>query len=721
MSTDVDARRDLRLAGCSSVPLAGYLKALGVFRLVAAQKDPQAAGRWNEGRFVLSSRLDEDGLEHFLLEEYRPSPIVAPWNGGSGFYPKDNQAGIEAISGSAAPRFATYRVVVALCREILAEGAFEVRPGGEEKVTLLERLRARLPEAALPWLDAAVVLTDGDPKYPPLLGTGGNDGRLDFTNNFMQRLIELFDPSNGGPRSRAASWLRGALFGESIPELAAAAIGQFAPGDAGGANASIGFEGGSLINPWDFVLMLEGAVLFAAASTRRLEAAGHGLLSYPFTVRPVGAGSGSTATQDEGDARAEIWLPLWPRAVGIQELEALLAEGRATVGGRPARDGLDFARAVAALGVDRGIGAFERYGFLMRAGRAYLATPLGRMRVRRQPNVMLVEELEKNRYLDRLRSYARRDEAPGSVRRLVRSLETGLFELARHGGALRLQEVLAVLGDLQRVVGRSPAARAVVPPVPFLSERWAEAADDFTDEYRIAAALAGLYAPGMPMRVHLAPLTPGDRPRHWDPESRLTVWSEGDLLANLAHVLERRLLEADRRELRSKPFAGWPRADLAAVGAFLSGATDDRRIGRLLGGLAFVHLPSKLPLRIQRSEPIPGAFAVLKPLFVDESELADARFLPAGARLPLTTDLVANLATGTGGGLAFALSQAWRRLRIAGAILPRYPSKAPAPVGLSPRRLAAALMVPLRKTELGNLAEAIGERQPLPGQAAREA
>ncbi len=553
MSTDVDARRDLRLAGCSSVPLAGYLKALGVFRLVAAQKDPQAAGRWNEGRFVLSSRLDEDGLEHFLLEEYRPSPIVAPWNGGSGFYPKDNQAGIEAISGSAAPRFATYRVVVALCREILAEGAFEVRPGGEEKVTLLERLRARLPEAALPWLDAAVVLTDGDPKYPPLLGTGGNDGRLDFTNNFMQRLIELFDPSNGGPRSRAASWLRGALFGESIPELAAAAIGQFAPGDAGGANASIGFEGGSLINPWDFVLMLEGAVLFAAASTRRLEAAGHGLLSYPFTVRPVGAGSGSTATQDEGDARAEIWLPLWPRAVGIQELEALLAEGRATVGGRPARDGLDFARAVAALGVDRGIGAFERYGFLMRAGRAYLATPLGRMRVRRQPNVMLVEELEKNRYLDRLRSYARRDEAPGSVRRLVRSLETGLFELARHGGALRLQEVLAVLGDLQRVVGRSPAARAVVPPVPFLSERWAEAADNFTDEYRIAAALAGLYAPGMPMRVHLAPLTPGDRPRHWDPESRLTVWSEGDLLANLAHVLERRLLEADRREAARSP------------------------------------------------------------------------------------------------------------------------------------------------------------------------
>ncbi len=26
-----------------------------------------------------------------------------------------------------------------------------------------------------------------------MLGTGGNDGRLDFTSNFMQRVVSLFD------------------------------------------------------------------------------------------------------------------------------------------------------------------------------------------------------------------------------------------------------------------------------------------------------------------------------------------------------------------------------------------------------------------------------------------------------------------------------------------------------------------------------------------------
>ena len=42
---------------------------------------------------------------------------------------------------------------------------------------------------------AGVVLDEkGEPKYPSLLGTGGNDGNLDFTNNAMQRLGELFDP-----------------------------------------------------------------------------------------------------------------------------------------------------------------------------------------------------------------------------------------------------------------------------------------------------------------------------------------------------------------------------------------------------------------------------------------------------------------------------------------------------------------------------------------------
>ena len=65
-----------------------YLKALGVLRLVSEQTDPKARGCWRDGVFVLETRLDRDGLAQFFLEQYSPTPLLAPWNGGSGFYVK---------------------------------------------------------------------------------------------------------------------------------------------------------------------------------------------------------------------------------------------------------------------------------------------------------------------------------------------------------------------------------------------------------------------------------------------------------------------------------------------------------------------------------------------------------------------------------------------------------------------------------------------------------
>jgi CRISPR-associated protein Csx17 len=701
---DSAPRHELLLAGCTSVPLAGYLKALGIFRIVAEQADERAAGLWADGGFVLSSQLDRRALERLLLEEYRPTAIVAPWNGGSGFYPKDNQTGIDAVASSRTDRLEDYRKVLNLCRDALEHFAFEERPTAQDKLALLAHLRARLPDRALLWLDAAVVLTSDAPGYPPLLGTGGNDGRLDFTNNFMQRIVELMDPGTGGPRPRAADWLRGAVFGEAIPGLTGGAIGQFAPGSAGGPNSSTGFGGGAVINPWDFVLMLEGAVLFAAATTRRLDSSSPGAMSFPFTVRAVGAGAGSTARGDESDARGEMWLPLWRHAARLDELRALLAEGRATVHRRTARDGLDFVRAVSGLGIDRGIAAFERYAFMMRSGRAYLASPLGRIRVRSDPQVSLVDQLEANGYLDRLRRFSRLNEAPGSVRRLVALLEGALFDLAHRGGRHRLQEVLMTLGELQRVVGTSPAARDAVPPVPALSHQWVRQADDATHEFRLAAALAGLHAPNLPMRCHLAPVALGEGSRRWEPESRLAVWGTGDLVSNLGRVLERRLLEAERQDHDRKLFGGQPQADLAAVGAFLRADTDDRRIARLLGGLAFVRSPDSLPDRQVAAMPVPAAFAALKPLFVADSLLRYLDVIGPETAIPLPAAVAANLLAGR---VQDAVNMAWQRLQVAGAPLPRYPVVAPASVGLSGRRLAAALMVPLHTGDLARLVRQI--------------
>ena len=73
---------DVPLAGCAPVPLAHYLKALGILRLVSDQRDANAKGFWKNDIFHLVSALDRDAIVNFFLSEYCPTPITAPWNGG---------------------------------------------------------------------------------------------------------------------------------------------------------------------------------------------------------------------------------------------------------------------------------------------------------------------------------------------------------------------------------------------------------------------------------------------------------------------------------------------------------------------------------------------------------------------------------------------------------------------------------------------------------------
>ena len=78
-----DERYSLELSGCAPIPLAHYLKALGILRLVSAQADQQAQGWWEGDTFWLRSTLDRERLVSFFREEYAPTPIVGPWGARS--------------------------------------------------------------------------------------------------------------------------------------------------------------------------------------------------------------------------------------------------------------------------------------------------------------------------------------------------------------------------------------------------------------------------------------------------------------------------------------------------------------------------------------------------------------------------------------------------------------------------------------------------------------
>ncbi|MFZ1986124.1 MAG: hypothetical protein WAU91_17060, partial [Desulfatitalea sp.] len=108
------------LCGCTPTPLSHYLKALGILRLVAEQKDSLAAGRWQGEQFVLRTALTRDNLDRFFLKEYRPTPILSPWNGRAGYLEGDeadasNRTGavlLKKFRESKAERFHLYRAFI---------------------------------------------------------------------------------------------------------------------------------------------------------------------------------------------------------------------------------------------------------------------------------------------------------------------------------------------------------------------------------------------------------------------------------------------------------------------------------------------------------------------------------------------------------------------------------------------------------------------------------
>lgn len=711
---------EVALPGCTPVPLASYLKALGVLRLVAEQADAGAKGYWQNDQFVIVSELGVDSLQQFFLEKYRPTPVLAPWNGGSGFFPKDNRSGIDPIEQSQAERFTAYTDAIHCIQGLLHKHGITEKPEGETKSALLSVLRGELNEEALAWFDAAVLLTEASPKYPPLLGTGGNDGRLDFTNNFMQRIVGLFDASSGHPTPEAKSYLTAALFSTPVPGLLSTAIGQFSPGSAGGANQATGFSSDASINPWDFILMLEGALLFAAAATRRLESGMPGALSYPFTVRPTGAGSGSSALGDEANARAEMWLPIWSASTSLAELRSLLAEGRVTVGRLPARDGLGFARAISKLGVDRGIFAFQRYAFMMRAGKAYFATPLNRIEVTRNPTVDLIDELDSRYWLSRFRALGRGKGASTAIQSLVRRLEDRLFELSleRDYPAHKIQRVLELLGEAQLYFARSPTARESCPPVPQLSQAWLTKADDGSPEFAIAAALAGLHVrrPSedgksqslIPMRIHLAPEQGGPQPAWLENTSHHVTWAHASLESNLLSTLQRRLLFAEQQDLPDKPLNSARSAPLGAIAAWLEGSLNSNYIASLLPGLALVRIPSGHVPSGERISALPGAYRVLKPFFCTDEQLHASGVTESGRRLSIPEEVVRRLAADD---ISGATELAQRRLRIVGvpAAFPKLSGG-----GVNGQRLLAALMVPISHQELRTLLPRRAQQFPEP-------
>ncbi|MCS7026833.1 MAG: type I-U CRISPR-associated protein Csx17 [Bryobacteraceae bacterium] len=686
------------MLGLKPDTLATYLTALGIFRLLAEQKDPTVRGFWRDEHFVLVTNFDWDSIERFLLEDYRPTPILAPWNLESGFFslklpsaestgrssptetfaesedslgeeadtdadlagddsePDDGEASgedeatgdplIEKIRLSGAPRLAGFRSAIEVVLDLIpqevrqaerdvqqadrkmsdelaravadeekrvsdakadleakkasAKGAKREDPSDEAlaqartrlkqaeedlkkkkadlktkkeklevpvkqakkrfkqiqsdtKAQLIADLRWRWGEVGQQWVDAAVALDERQKKgleFTAIFGSGGNDGRMEFTRNFRRHLNELFELETGCPRNRAAERLRAALFGAPSNLLVNEAVGQFYPGRAGGSNMTAGFSGEAVVNPWEFVLMLEGAVALVAGMTRRGEV-GRARVSSPFWVEAAPAGFAS-ASELEDSPRGEQWLPLWSSPLRYGELVELIREGRAQVQrGNVTRAG-DLVRAAARLGLARGIESLQRFAYLERNGQSNLAVSAGRFRVASRTNQALLEEVAP--WIDRLTLHAsqtRENKLPRSLVAVARRLQEALFAVCRHDASpTEWRELLVTLGDAEYLLlrsGKNPTRQ----PLPRLSPRWISAVDDGSEPgrtvLRLALALASQHRPPEngalikgSVRCHFLPLADPDAER---PRFRLDV--EGRVESDPECVCLGRSLVAD--------------------------------------------------------------------------------------------------------------------------------------------------------------------------------
>ena len=686
----------LSLAGCAPTPLAHYLKALGILRLVAEQADPRAAGCWHRDDFVLHTSIDAEALTTFFLERYTPTPILAPWNGDGGFFPDSRKAGREALSAmeeTSSARFTSYREAIKANKAAIRICNLTTCPEkGREKDALLLAVRNYMPDDSLVWFDAVAVLSSDGPKFPPLLGTGGNDGSMDFSKNHMQRLAEVFDLSTGAPSLDSQTWLRQSLFAATLPVARVKApIGQFFPAAAGGANATSGFSSDSAANPWDFIFMIEGALVFAAAAVKRLESLDDGSLAYPFCVRQTGIGYASASTADESASRAEMWMPLWESPATHAEISALFSEGRAQVGSRSARNGVDFIRAVVTLGVDRGITAFQRFGFQARNGLSYFATPLERVIVRQHTRANLLIEID--HWLDQLRRFS--GDGPASVSRALRGIETAIDNLCRHDDAPHFRALLVALGRAEQALARSFrwTTEKRLQPLKDLSADWLiQASDtDETDcELRLAAALASAH--GGALRSHLEPVEGRGYWKWAAVPGNDVCWSEGRFETVLLDILTRRLSTPTTAPSLHQGRAAC-HARLDDIEAFIGDELDAALIGDLWWALSA--LDWRNPPRTERSfsnNPPSALFSLFRLCFPQPGEL--------GHGMTVVPPVPAIVAKARAGLSREASTLAGRRLRASG-FQPRLDSIEFGSEATT--RTAAALLFPLHPDDFSRL------------------
>jgi CRISPR-associated protein Csx17 len=466
----VELQSRLRLGGARADSLLGYLKAIATLRLFSTQMDNTVRAAWERGALTLHE-VSRDRLVNFFIEEYAPTPVLNPWNSGAGFDAKSRtqEAGktLDRLNAQPHARWRSYQETLRRARGIVSEFGDMDEKGAKQQI--VTRLRATLSDAAIEWIDAAVLIGKEHLGFPILLGTGGNDGRLDFSINFLQRLLDVVGTEALATREQL---FLDAVEGTSNAALSKGILGQYQLG-AGGYN-----------NPWDLVLAIEGAIAFAGSITRRFASDGD-RPSAPFQF--VSTAVGYAAASNEEEDRGELWLPQWRGAATYPAIRSLLRNGRVQLltpqpgatkgirvfGASSAADSIAAVQAAQTLGVSSGIASFGRIVVAQRNGLAFGATYVGQIAVDDRPEIAALSR-DVRTWVTRVS----RLELGAAARAALREYQEGIVAYAGRPSREAFIAMLASLADLDDSV----ASKKDLRPLPWLQTSLHHDIDAMKDE-----------------------------------------------------------------------------------------------------------------------------------------------------------------------------------------------------------------------------------------------
>ena len=563
--------------------------------------------------------MSKEAILDFLLNEYCPTPILGPWS-----YNKYTKTLVGLKEFIKSKRFSSYKETINQIEHVCNK--FKVISGldiidksaiDKEKLLFLKLCRNNLPDESIPWLDVCFVLATSKPIYAPILLTGGNDGNFDMSENFIKCIILLFDEKKS---VNSHNWLESALFGNTTSPLEDKNTTGHNPDGVGGPNSGMGFEGKSLSNPWDYVLMMEGTILFAGNVSKRLSA--HtGKAVFPFTSNASNVGYGTASSDDQGEgvepvSKGELWLPVWKNPALYEEIKQVFNEGRVELGGKPAKTGTDFARAILTFGTERGISEFHRFCILKRKGKAYLFTHAGKIQTTHEPASNLIDELD-TWYINILKIKT----PTASLTHLIRNFDDAIMKFCTYRKREYLLQILIIAGKLERCILRYSDFK----PLSELSDKWLSECYDYSAEFRLATSIASIYdKDGKNNRGGIrANLENIIHDKYWKhkKDSIYCVWKEDDnALKNMSRILHRRSLDGKIDSLDSIPIKGHIPARKDDISQFLNGELDVQKIGDLVLPFSILKINhnTDYPWKNERDDlfgSIPEAYIVLKMIY----------------------------------------------------------------------------------------------------------